>query len=259
MPDTPITPPWSTARSNIPWDEPGFSQRMLAEHLNQAHDAASRKFEAVELQVDWIHQTLLSGMPASILDLGCGPGLYTERLAKLGHTCHGIDFGPASIRHARATAECDELACSYDLDDLRTAPFGKGYDLIMFLYGEPSVFSPEQLRSILARAWSALQSGGRILLEPLTELGISAIGDEADGDHQLATGLFFDAPHRLASSTRFDAATGVASRRWVVDPLDTAASEEFLAWYQAYSDATLTDVLSECGFIRSRWNFTPTA
>ena len=29
-------------RYKIPWDEPGFSRRMLKEHLNQAHDLASR-------------------------------------------------------------------------------------------------------------------------------------------------------------------------------------------------------------------------
>ena len=42
---------------------------------------------------------------ARVLDLGCGPGLYTTRLAKLGHTCVGIDFSPASIAYAKAEAE----------------------------------------------------------------------------------------------------------------------------------------------------------
>lgn len=32
------------------------------------------------------------GNPTRILDLGCGPGLYTSRLARLGHCCVGIDF-----------------------------------------------------------------------------------------------------------------------------------------------------------------------
>ena len=33
---------WSEG-DNIPWHEPGFSERMLAEHLTDAHDAASRR------------------------------------------------------------------------------------------------------------------------------------------------------------------------------------------------------------------------
>lgn len=34
--------PWSEG-DNIPWDEPEFSERMLAEHLSQEHDLALRR------------------------------------------------------------------------------------------------------------------------------------------------------------------------------------------------------------------------
>jgi 2-polyprenyl-3-methyl-5-hydroxy-6-metoxy-1,4-benzoquinol methylase len=54
--------------------------------------------------VAWIHAELLGGTPTDVLDLGCGPGLYTERLAALGHRCVGIDVSPASIAFARARA-----------------------------------------------------------------------------------------------------------------------------------------------------------
>jgi protein-S-isoprenylcysteine O-methyltransferase Ste14 len=39
--------PWSEG-DNIPWDEPGFSDRMLAEHLSQDHDLASRKSVTID-------------------------------------------------------------------------------------------------------------------------------------------------------------------------------------------------------------------
>ena len=63
--------PWSEG-DNIPWNDPAFSQRMLQEHLSQAHDAASRRTEKIEKHVAWIHHTLLAGRPARILDLGRG-------------------------------------------------------------------------------------------------------------------------------------------------------------------------------------------
>lgn len=81
----------------IPWDDPDFSRRMLAEHLSQDHDLASRRSEWIDKQVAWIHEHLLGATPSRILDLGCGPGFYSHRLATLGHDCRGIDFGPASI------------------------------------------------------------------------------------------------------------------------------------------------------------------
>jgi len=228
---------------------------MLAEHLNQAHDGASRRFENIDQQVAWIHRTLLSEAPTSLLDLGCGPGLYTERLGTLGHTCHGIDFGPASIQHARETAQREDLPCSYDLGDLRSAPFGSGYGLALFLFGEPSVFSSDQLRSILSRAARALAPGGQILLEPHTEHGVAAIGDEPNRDDTMSAGLFLDAPHTLTSSTEFDAATGVATRQWVVTPADSSVTTTHLAWYQAYSNDVLRALLAESGFVADSVTF----
>src|SRR5512139_3579983 len=94
----PVPVPWSEGEK-IPWNDPDFSRRMLLEHLSQEHDAASRRFETIDRHVHWIHHAVLSGQPTRILDLGCGPGLYSSRLARLGHECVGIDFSPASIAH----------------------------------------------------------------------------------------------------------------------------------------------------------------
>ena len=70
---------------NIPWSEPGFSTRMLREHLTQEHNAASRREALIDRHVAWIHEALLESRPAHVLDLGCGRGLYASRLARLGH------------------------------------------------------------------------------------------------------------------------------------------------------------------------------
>ena len=47
--------PWVEG-DNIPWDDPAFSKRMLAEHLTQEHDHASRRSETIDRQVRWIHE-----------------------------------------------------------------------------------------------------------------------------------------------------------------------------------------------------------
>ncbi len=114
----PVPEPWSEGEK-IPWNDPGFSRRMLAEHLSQAHDAASRRGSKIDAHVDWIDRVVLDAHPSRILDLGCGPGLYTSRLAERGHTCLGIDFSPASIEHATGTASSEDLDCAYRLGDIR--------------------------------------------------------------------------------------------------------------------------------------------
>ena len=111
---TPVPAPW-TEGEKIPWNDPGFSPRMLLEHLSQAHDAASRRFERIDAHVTWIHNELLNGRCRKVLDLCCGPGLYTSRLARLGHECTGIDFAPASIAYARRTAHGEGIALAVRL------------------------------------------------------------------------------------------------------------------------------------------------
>ena len=50
------------------------------------------KLEFIEKSVDWISKILPSEHYPSVLDIGCGPGLYTERYAKKGYRVVGVDF-----------------------------------------------------------------------------------------------------------------------------------------------------------------------
>ena len=122
--------PWSEGEK-IPWNDPEFSERMLKFHLTQEHDLASRRFEIIDKHVDWIHNKL-GEKPSKILDLACGPGLYSNRLTKLGHSCRGIDFGPASIKYAREQAIKEKVEIVYVLGDIRTADYGDNNDLAGF-------------------------------------------------------------------------------------------------------------------------------
>ena len=126
--------PWAEGEK-IAWDDPAFSARVLVEHLSQEHDEATRRTELIDAQVPWIHNVLLNEQPAHILDLCCGPGLYTSRLAKLGHNCTGIDFSPAAIDYARKIAQKENLLCAYDQEDIRHADYGRYNDLVMMLFG----------------------------------------------------------------------------------------------------------------------------
>ncbi|MBP0574657.1 methyltransferase domain-containing protein, partial [Mycobacterium tuberculosis] len=54
---------------------------MLAEHLSQAHDWASRRSDVIARQVDYLDR-LLPQKGGCVLDLGCGPGNSTELVAE---------------------------------------------------------------------------------------------------------------------------------------------------------------------------------
>jgi SAM-dependent methyltransferase len=236
--------PWSEG-DNIPWNEPGFSTRMLREHLTQDHDHASRRGEKIDQHVQWIHQEILSGRPGRILDLGCGPGLYASRLTGLGHVCTGIDYSPASIEYART--QCPS-GCSYVQGDLRTTDFGQDYDLVMFIFGELNVFKPEHACVILKNACEALTEGGRLLLEVHTDAAVQNMGQEPSSWFSSHSGLFSERPHIVLMDNHWDQDCQAATQRYYVIDAETSTIDRFAASYQSYTNAEYTLLLTECGF-----------
>lgn len=220
----------------IPWDDPDFSRRMLNEHLSQAHDAASRRASIIDQQVAWIEANLLQGRPSSVLDLGCGPGLYTARLAALGHSCTGIDFSTASIAYAR-----DHSDGTYLEGSLLEVAYGSGYDLVMLLFGELNAFAPEDAALIVAKAYDALKPGGILLLEPHTFDGVVAIGREPASWHSSQSGLFSDQPYLCLSESWLQERDAI-SRYYVIDAASGEATT-YLAMHHAYSEQDYRDLL----------------
>ena len=243
----PAPAPWSEG-DNIPWHEPAFSARMLEAHLSQAHDRASRRFSLIAQQVAWIHETLLGGEATRILDLGCGPGLYTSRLAKLGHECVGVDFSPASIRYAREVAEREPLRCTYIEQDVRAAEFGSGFGLVMLLFGELNVFKPADARAILMKAQHALEVGGMLLLEPHTFAAIQRMGETLPTWYTSERGLFGDVPYICLTEHFWDARQCVATMRYFVMDAASGNVARYAQSMRAYTDDEYRALLSECGF-----------
>ncbi len=234
--------------TKIPWDDPMFSRRMLAEHLSQAHDAASRRFAIIDQHVAWIHAVLLGGRPARVLDLGCGPGFYTNRLAVRGHTCTGIDFAPASIAYARRQAASAHLTSAYIPDDLRTADFGTGFDLVMLIYGELNAFARSEAEALLTKARSALAAGGTLLLEVSTAAALRTRGTRPPSWYAAEHGLFSDAPYVCLSASAWDDAHAIATERYDIIDAATAAVTSYAVMTQAYTPAQYRQLLTECGF-----------
>jgi SAM-dependent methyltransferase len=243
--------PWEEGEK-IPWNDPDFSHRMLKEHLSQKHDAASRRTPKIKKHVDWIHSFVLDGRPSSILDLGCGPGLYAARLATLGHACHGIDFGPASIEYAVNHAPDIVLAggnCTFTLGDIRTTDFGSGYDLVMLIFGEFNVFKAADAKLILQKAYAALNPGGKILLEATTFDAVYEIGNQPATWYSAENELFADQPHLCLMESFWDEDQSVAIERYFI--VDAASGEtiRYSASTQAYEDGQFVAMLEETGFL----------
>lgn len=233
---------------NIPWNDPPFSERMLAWHLRQDSDVASRPSEKIDAQVRWIHESLLAGQYTRVLDLACGPGLYTSRLARLGHECHGVDFAPAAIAYARDVALRDGLACSYDLADVRTAAFGERVGLAMMISGQFNVFRRSEARSIVDRAFRALAPGGHLLLEP--QRFATVIGDGASHTswYSASEALFSSRPHLCLTERFWDERARASTERFLIVDAATAEVTRYAMSNEAYTDDEFEMLVGRAGF-----------
>jgi len=234
--------------SKIPWDDPAFSERMLQEHLSQAHGMASRRLAKIDAQVAWIQQRFLQGDDKAILDLGCGPGLYAERFAHLGHRCVGLDFGPASIRHARGVAQAEGLDCRYTQGDIRTSDYGSGYDLAMLIFGEINVFTRAEALAILRKTAAALKPDGVLLLEPHTLKAIKEVGEQPSTWYSSPGGLLCPGPHLALEENAWCADQRVATWRCYVVEAGSQSVTLYGQSLQAYGRDEYVSLLAEGGF-----------
>ena len=230
----------------IPWDDPDFSRRMLAEHLSQDHDLASRRMEWIDKQVAWIHHYLLGSQPSSILDLGCGPGFYSHRLAVLGHRCHGIDFGPASIEYAEQHKR--DRACTFTLGDIRHAAFGGPYDLAMVLFGEFNVFAPAEVLAILHKLQGSIRPEGRLILEIQAHEAVEQAGHSEPSEQECRSGLFSDQPYHCRTESRWLPDKEVAIQTFSVTETASRQTRTYRSTTKAWSDQDLAALLAKTGF-----------
>ncbi len=239
--------PWSEG-DNIPWDDPEFSERMLAEHLSQEHDLASRRSETIDQQVEWIFSSVLGSRPARVLDLACGPGLYAYRLARQDCEYVGIDFSPASIRHAKEIAAAEHLSCTFLHADVRDGLFGEDFDLVMMIYGQFNVFQRDQGLEILKKAHKALNPGGALLLEVQTLEQIQKSGEEGPSWYSAQSGLFSAEPHLVLQENFWDADARASTTRFSIIDAKTSTVSTYALSNEAYTEHEIEDALVSVGF-----------
>lgn len=92
------------------------------------------------------------------LDIGCGEGSNTRRLAGLGASMQAVDIAPTFVRHAQATEDADPLGISYRVGDAADLPFDDGrFD---FATAFMSLMDMPDQGTVLREAGRVLRPGG---------------------------------------------------------------------------------------------------
>lgn len=116
------------------------------------------------------------------LDVGCGAGLLTEPLARLGARVTGLDAAPENIAAARDHAAGQGLAIDYRTTPVEQLAEG-GFDLVTSMEVIEHVADPPAFIAALA---AALAPDGLLILStpnrtPLSRLAMITIGESIGG------------------------------------------------------------------------------
>jgi len=155
------------------WTDEHISKQLLNVHLNPEIDLGSRKKSTIEKTANWILKTQKEIGKLNILDLGCGPGLYTEIFAGKGHNVTGIDISKNSIEYANKSAEEKKLEITYinasyleiDLDTDK-------YDLVVLIFTDLGVLMPGERDKLLKMIYRVLKKGGTFIFDVLKDKDI---------------------------------------------------------------------------------------
>ncbi|WP_340025320.1 class I SAM-dependent methyltransferase [Paenibacillus sp. FSL K6-1096] len=141
-------------RSSEPfWDDDHISEKMLEAHLHPDWEAASRRHGDIDRSVLWLSGLIPPG--SSILDLGCGPGLYTKRLAELGYDVTGLDFSRRSIAYAQ---EHDRQS-QYLYKNYLELDYTEAFDMITLIYCDYGALTLSERYTLLGKVHQALKPG----------------------------------------------------------------------------------------------------
>jgi SAM-dependent methyltransferase len=159
------------------WTDEHTSKKMLSFHLNEAIDISSRKMEFIIRSAEWIISRFNIVKNTSIIDFGCGPGLYTTRLAKRGAKVTGIDFSERSIEYAKKIAAREQLNISYVKQNYLDFETEDRFNLVLMIMCDFCALSPTQRKGLLNKFHKILKPGDSVLLDVFS---ISAFGQKEE-------------------------------------------------------------------------------
>lgn len=228
------------------WDDDHISKEMLAAHLNPEFDAASRKHAFIDRSAHWILQYTGLKKGAKVLDLGCGPGLYAEKLASFGLKLTGIDFSKRSIAYAKTQAERKNLVIDYLYQNYLDMDFQNAFDMVMMIYCDFGVLSYTQRDVILDKIHRSLKRGGIFLFDVSSFELMNRIAEKNTWSI-CKSGFFRPYPYICFESVfSYPKQDVLLTQYTVIDKRNT--QEIYRIWNQTYSKETINAVFIEKGF-----------
>jgi SAM-dependent methyltransferase len=228
------------------WTDEHTSKQMLSFHLDEAIDVSSRNAAFISQSVEWIASTFNVGKETKIADFGCGPGLYTTRLAQLGAKVTGIDFSGRSIEYAKAVAAREQLVIRYVNQDYLKFETDDRFDLVLMIMCDFCALSPAQRKGLLRRFHKILRPGGSVLLD-VYSLSVFEQREEAAAYEVNEHGGFWS-PNKyyvFLNTFKYDQDKVVLDKYTIIE---SERTRQVYNWLQCFAREDLEREFVEAGF-----------
>ncbi|AQU99691.2 SAM-dependent methyltransferase [Desulfococcus multivorans] len=228
------------------WTDEHTSARMLSLHLDETIDVSSRKAAFINRSVKWITSRFDIDRNRTIVDFGCGPGLYTTRLAKRGADVTGIDFSGRSIRYAREVAAREQLNINYVNQNYLDFETEKRFDLVLMIMCDFCALGPAQRRVILDKFHTLLKPGGSVLLDVYSLSAFQQREEAAIYEQNLLDGFW--SPHKyygFLNIFKYHREKVMLEKYTIVEP---ARTRTVYNWLQYFALEDLESEFLEAGF-----------
>lgn len=228
------------------WTDEHISKQLLQLHLNTEIDLASRKLESINNTVEWILEKV-PNKSLNILDLGCGPGLYSQRLAEKGHKVTGVDFSKSSIDYAQKEAEKKSLEIDYiNANYLGLELPENSFDLVILIFTDLGVLLPVERERMIRFVYYVLKPGGTFIFDVLNDKDLEKKTTPKNWE-AAESGFWKPEPFvALSESFIYKKEKVILYQHILLDEKENVDIYRF--WTHFFSHLDLEAILKNCGF-----------
>ena len=235
------------------WQDPYIGSHILNAHLDPDYDDASRRPETIDASVAWIDR-IAGGADGSeyrgLLDLGCGPGLYGIRFARLGWRVTRIDYSKTSIRHARNAARGEDrshvTAPVYRHGDFRRMTYPNGQRVVTMIYGTFGTGSDDERIGLLRRIRECLIPGGYFVVDVFTKAYTKAQRIPNEWYTEMQNGFWHRRPHIVLQDSLWYPSDVLLNRYTIIPTI--GRTKTYRLWYRPFRPDSIRDLLASEGF-----------
>jgi len=239
--------PFAVYTADALWTDKHRAEQMLSYHLNESIDLSSRNAGFIDKSVGWITEQVQLNENKTVCDFGCGPGLYTSRLAKTRAKVTGIDFSTNSIVYAKNYAAKHNLDIHYINQNYLDYKGNCKFDLITMIMCDFCALSPAQRKSLLNIFFTSLKTNGKVLLD-VYSLAAYEEREEATTFTRNQLNQFWSADDYFVfvNTFKYEDEKVVLDKHSII--YDSDEIETVYNWLQYFSPDKLQEELVEAGF-----------